>query len=229
MVATALVLNVVLVRRGWSTWRTLGWDRERGLRWLVGGMVVGGVMAAGAVAVAVVGAGARVEVTGEPLAVYVQTAVGVLGVLVVAALAEELIFRGYPLARLARALGPVGASVALALVFAAVHAANPGATGFGLLNIALASLVLSAAFFTRGGMLAAWGVHVGWNMGLSIVDAPVSGVMFQLPGLEFAGGGPQWVSGGAFGPEGGIAATLVMAAALVWLVRLARREREAAP
>ena len=106
----------------------------------------------------------------------------------------------------------------LAIVFALAHLFNPNVSTLGLVNIGLASLVLSAAFFTPGGLPAAWGVHWGWNAGLGLLaDAPVSGLEFDLPVVDFTPGEPVWLAGGSFGPEGGLVATLVMMVVLAWL------------
>ena len=116
--------------------------------------------------------------------------------------------------------------------FAWAHARNPDVSGVGLANIGLASLLLAAAFFARGGLGTAVGLHLGWNAGLVFgADAPVSGLRFGLPGLEYAPGPRMWWTGGSFGPEGGVAATFVLGAALAWWVRGAalvgvQRERE---
>jgi hypothetical protein len=120
--------------------------------------------------------------------------------------------------------------VVFAVVFAVAHVANPEVSSLGLANIGIASLVLSAAFFTRGGLPMAWGVHAGWNGGLALgADAPVSGLTFDVPVLEFFAGRTTWVTGGAFGPEGGIAASATMAVALIWLSRRAARAGEGEP
>jgi hypothetical protein len=164
------------------------------------------------------------------LAVAVPLALGLAG----AALLEELLFRGFPLSRLARAVGRVAAGGLMAVVFGWAHAGNPDVSGIGLANIGLASLLLAAAFFSRGGLGTAVGLHLGWNAGLVFgADAPVSGLRFGLPGLEFAPGPRVWWTGGSFGPEGGVAATLVLGAALAWWARDAalvggQREREVA-
>jgi membrane protease YdiL (CAAX protease family) len=218
VVMACAVVNGMLVWKGWATWGTLGW---RGLRQdaaaLVGGSLVGGAMVLVALALAFTG-GARLEITGEPLSAYLRVALPVAAGLLIAALAEELLFRGFPLMRLARAVGKLKASVGLAVVFACAHLLNPDVSLLGLVNIGLASLVLSVAFFTPGGLPLAWGVHVGWNGGLALgADAPVSGLTFEMPVLEFFSGGTAWVTGGAFGPEGGIAASVAMIGALIWL------------
>ena len=73
--------------------------------------------------------------------------------------------------------------------------------------------VLAVAFFSYGGMGYAWGLHFGWNAGLALLfDAPVSGYRFQVPAVEYSPGRHAWVDGGAFGPEGGIVATIVLTA-----------------
>jgi len=60
--------------------------------------------------------------------------------LAVAALAEEVAFRGYPFRRLIGAIGPVAATIALSLLFGLGHALNPGATWTSTLVTVLAGL-----------------------------------------------------------------------------------------
>jgi membrane protease YdiL (CAAX protease family) len=222
-VVAALAVTALCALGGWSSGRGMGWPGvgASGAA-LVRGTALGCGVAATALVVAVAAGGARIEATGDPFPAYAQAAGSLLAGLAVAALAEELLFRGFPLARLAEPFGKVGASVLLAVLFAAAHLRNPDVSPLGLVNIALASLVLSAAFFTPGGLPMAWGVHWGWNGGLAVgADAPVSGLTFDMPALEFHTGRTAWVTGGAFGPEGGIAASVALALALIWLGRRA--------
>ncbi len=189
------------------------------------GLHVGVVMAAIAIGLAVL-AGARITFTDEPITHYLR-AVGEIGsVLLLAALAEELLFRGYPLSRISNVVGPVRASVAFGVLFMLGHAFNPEVTLFGLVNIGLAALVLSAVFFTRG-LAAAWGLHVGWNGGLALgADSPVSGWEFQVPLVEYADSNYTWLTGGGFGPEGGLVSTIAMVGVLIWLIRTKNNTRE---
>jgi membrane protease YdiL (CAAX protease family) len=216
LVIGGLVANGVWVSAGWRSWGDLGWfPPTRSLKAFGIGLGVGLAMAATVLLLEVL-AGARIELTDESMRAYVSGALMLLGVLAVAALSEELLFRGLPLVRLADTLGPAGASILLAVVFAAFHASNPGWTILGLINVAVASLALSAIFFRLGGMPGAWAAHLGWNAGLGIMaDAPVSGLSFQLPGVEYSTQGPAWVTGGPFGPEGGVIATVVLVATAV--------------
>jgi membrane protease YdiL (CAAX protease family) len=197
-------LERLRIPRGGAMARRLG----EGLLWGVGlALAVLGLTVLG-------GARLMVEPSPEPyLAVALPAAVG----LACAAVLEELLFRGFPLARLAEVSGAVMASAAVAVLFALAHWKNPDLSRVGLLNIGLASLLLSAVFFSAGGLPAAVGLHLGWNAGLALAaDAPVSGLRFRLPALEYAAGPRAWWTGGAFGPEGGAAAAVVFLGALAW-------------
>jgi membrane protease YdiL (CAAX protease family) len=146
-----------------------------------------------------------------------------LAILVPAAFAEELIFRGVPMVVLARAFGREAAIVSLAVAFGLVHLLNPNVTGLGVVNVALAGIFLGAVFFTRGGIWAAFGAHLGWNTTLAALDAPVSGLPFRIPLIDYLSGGPAWLTGGSFGPEGGLLATITMLLATFAVVRWSRR------
>jgi len=199
------------------SWAELGWRRPFAPSWLRG-VALGAVMAAVAIGLAVVLDGARIQFTGD-WSLWPRIALPLIIGLILAALGEEFGFRGFPLRRLSDAFGVVPAMLLLAILFGLLHAKNPNATVFSSVNVALAAIWLSFAFFSAGGMPLAWGAHFGWNAGLAILfDAPVSGYAFQVPVVEYTPGGHAWVDGGAFGPEGGIVATLALLAGTFYLV-----------
>jgi hypothetical protein len=206
-----LVVGTLLNKYSWDR---MGWHTQRGglMPRLLRGMGLGGLMAALAIGLAFILDHATVHVTGNwriwP-SIVVPLGIGLL----FAALGEELGFRGYPLRRLADAIGSLPAMLVLALLFGLAHIGNPNATFFSTVNVSLAAIWLSFAFFSAGGMALAWGLHFGWNAGLAILfDAPVSGYTFQVPAVEYTPGRHAWVDGGAFGPEGGIVTTIVLIA-----------------
>jgi hypothetical protein len=135
---------------------------------------------------------------------------------------EELIFRGVPQVVLGDAFGRGTAIVVLAVIFALMHGLNPGITPLATGNIALAGVFLGASFYLPGGLWTATGVHLGWNATLAALAAPVSGLPFAMPWLDYRAGGPGWLTGGGFGPEGGVLATVALALATVVTVRLIR-------
>jgi membrane protease YdiL (CAAX protease family) len=199
-----------------------------GMRGWTIGMLAGALTAGIALAIGVVAGEARwVRDEGGPLDYAGNAALTVL-VLAPAALSEEVVFRGVPLVALASAMGRGGAIVAVAIPFALAHLLNPSASALGVGNIALAGIFLGLAFYAPGGIWTAWGAHLGWNGVLACLDTPVSGLPFDIPLLDYAAGGPVWLTGGAFGPEGGIAATIALSFTIVVAARWARPERTAA-
>ena len=115
--------------------------------------------------------------------------------------------------------------VALSLLFSLAHILNPNPTPLGLINIAAAGIYLGMVFYAPGGIWTAWGAHFGWNATLAALDAPVSGLPFRIPLIDYAPGGPSWLTGGNFGPEGGLLASvaLVIMTGAVW--NWTRKER----
>jgi uncharacterized protein len=136
------------------------------------------------------------------------------------AVAEEVIFRGYAFRALVEGIGPVGATLIMSALFAAVHGAAPNVDAFSLATIFAAGVMLSLAVLWTGSLWFASTLHLGWNWAtVGLLDLPVSGwELFDAPLYDGVAVGPRWLTGGEFGPEGGLAGTLAVAAgiALTW-------------
>lgn len=126
---------------------------------------------------------------------------------------EELWFRGYQLTNLAEALearfglrgGRALALVASAIVFGLAHASNPHATWLSTANVAVGGLMLGVSFAITGRLGIALGLHTGWNTAQCWLDMPVSGqVLYDDLFVAREERGDDWLTGGAFGPEGGL-------------------------
>jgi hypothetical protein len=198
------------------SWSELGWRGPAVRSWLRG-LALGAAMASLAIVLGIA-SGAHLRFTGDWNA-WAPVALPLMLGLILAALGEELAFRGYPMRHLSNAIGVLPAIVILALPFAIAHVWNPNATVFSTMNVGLAAIWLSVAFFSTGGMPLAWGAHFGWNAALAILfDAPVSGFAFHVPVVEYAPGMHHWIDGGAFGPEGGIVATIALICGILFLL-----------
>jgi membrane protease YdiL (CAAX protease family) len=193
---------------------------------LVTGLALGAAAAGSALLAAVLVANSHWSRDTGGLVDYVSQVAKTSLVLAPAALSEEVMFRGVPLVLLAAVVGRGTALVVVAgLVFALFHGLNPGITPLGLGNIALAGIFLGVAFYAPGGLWTAFGAHLGWNATLAALDAPVSGLPFSIPYIDYRAGDPIWLSGGRFGPEGGLLATAALTAVLLVTVRLAGKDR----
>ncbi len=219
-------LTWVIGRRALGlSWSDLRWTPIAGSgRGFVLGLVLGAVPAALALLLSmVVGQARLVPDAGSGLGYAEQ--MGMTGLLLApAALLEEVMFRGVGQVVLARVFGRVPTVLALSTLFALAHITNSHATPLGLLNIACAGVLLGVAFYAPGGIWTAWGAHLGWNATLAAFDAPVSGLPFRIPLIDYLPGGPQWLTGGTFGPEGGLLATVTIALATVAAWRWSGKE-----
>jgi hypothetical protein len=151
------------------------------------------------------------------------------GCLLIAALAEEWLFRGFPLTRLADVFGRGWANLVMALLFALAHFGSSGFNSMAQLNIVLGSLVVGAMRFTPGGIPAAWGFHFAWNFTQVLCGANLSLETIDVPGVTFAASGSAFVSGGTFGPEAGVGATIATIAVLAVLIRWFHRQESQDP
>jgi hypothetical protein len=184
----------------------------RGARGFGWGLAIGVVLAGLAMAIAAPLGHAAWRSDGGSAGSWLGAVLLTSCVLLPAAFAEELAFRGVPMVALSRSFGRVPAVLVLAVLFALAHFNNPGLSALALANIALAGVLLSFAFFTPGGLWTSTGVHFGWNITLAALAAPVSGIGLPMPGLDYSPGGPRWLTGGGFGPEGGVVATACLIA-----------------
>ena len=126
------------------------------------------------------------------------------------AVVEEIVFRGILFRIVQESLGSWLALLISGLIFGALHLANPNATLFGGLAIALeAGLLLGAAFMVTRRLWLAIGIHFAWNFTQGgIFGVNVSGNAFG-GWLQSTLSGPEWLSGGAFGAEASIVAIVV--------------------
>jgi len=141
--------------------------------------------------------------------------------LFLAATFEELTFRGYALQRLSEVLGPVGAACLSSALFGLAHSGNPQATLLSTFNTVLAGIFLAAARLRSRALWMPIGLHFGWNLFLGpVFSFPVSGFAFGGTGRAVPTGVPLWLTGGTYGPEGSVALTAVLLAAILLFLRL---------
>ena len=206
-------------------WRALGLGFHAGwLRDLLFGSVIGIASLALATAIATAGGGLSFTISGRAALVQVgQTLVLSAVLFIVAALAEEALFRGYPLQTLTRAHLAWLAVFLTSVPFAAVHLRNPNvAAGFTFINTALAGVWLAVAYLRTRSLWFPLGVHWAWNWALgSLFGLPVSGITDLAPHPLLRGTdlGPTWLTGGSYGIEGGLACTITLIISTIFILR----------
>lgn len=153
-----------------------------------------------------------------------------LVLLLPAAAAEELIFRGYLFSAFADGIGKLGAAIVTSVAFALVHLANPGPSALSIIGVAVAGLFLAAVRVATGSLAAATVAHFWINFTMTaFLHAPVSGLAFQTPGYRFVATGPAWLTGGSWGPEAGVGAVLAFAVASFLYLRRGKNAQASTP
>lgn len=139
----------------------------------------------------------------------VRLIVAATALLIPAAFVEEMSVRGYILQNLWEDWGLVPAIVVSSLGFAILHIGNPHSreqlllTGAGLVLFAVWACL--SLLWTKSLWLA-FGAHVSWNLFEGpVFGLPLSGLVMPVPTvLKQSVNGPQWLTGGSFGPEAGV-------------------------
>jgi membrane protease YdiL (CAAX protease family) len=128
---------------------------------------------------------------------------------------EELTFRGYIMQGLAKAWAmPVGVVVS-SVLFGMVHVIDPNVQVLAVLNICVAGLFFALAYLVTRSLWFAAGIHIGWNLTeINVLGFPGSGHT-EPSILHSTVSGPDLVTGGVFGPEGGLLGLLA------WLLGIA--------
>jgi uncharacterized protein len=140
--------------------------------------------------------------------------------LAVAALIEEVAFRGYPFQRLIEAVGPTTAVLLASLAFGVLHLQNPDATAGSTLVTILAGMLLALAYLRTRALWVSWGLHFGWNASMGLLfGLPISGLTMYSPVIRTRTYGPFWLTGGGYGPEGSAVAVVVLLALIVVMMR----------
>ena len=137
----------------------------------------------------------------------------------VAALMEELILRGYVFQAFIEGSRAWIALIVLSSVFAVMHLNNPDATIPSSVNIFLAGVLLSVCYLKTRSLWLPTGLHLGWNwMQASCWGMGVSGYHVKWSVFNAEAQGADWISGGKFGAEASIFATIVISvvAYLIW-------------
>lgn len=140
-----------------------------------------------------------------------------------AALAEEVAFRGYGFQRFAHAVGPVGAALGFAAFYAIVQNLLPGSSHASFAVSLMLSLVLSTAYLRTKALWLSWGLNFGWKASRALVfGLAVSGVNSHSPVVQGDPMGPFWLTGGGFGLDGSWVAFAVLLAAFLAIFRVTR-------
>ena len=197
-------------------WLHSGTFRELGMGCLLGFLMMAGIY------IIEFGVG---DLSPSPRSLGVSQVAGIVAYAILwygtAAMAEELLFRGYAFQTLIQAVTFLPAAVLMSGLFALAHLQNPHVTLLSLTNVFLVGILFAFAYMKTRSLWLPFGIHFAWNFSqTTLFGLPTSGLLDQeqvlFPTQQL---GPEWISGGEFGPEGGILATLAIVLCLWYILK----------
>ena len=193
-----------------------GWSHEAGM-----GLAVGwGAAVACVLPLVLLGGIAIVLSTNRPAweALFADTLF-----FAIAALAEEIAFRGYGFQRFLSVVGPVGATVGFAAFYAGLQALQPGSGKASVAVSLVFGVLLSVAYLRTRALWVSWGLNFGWKASRAVLfGLSVSGVSSHSSIIEGDPMGPFWLTGGGFGLDGTWIGFFVLLAAIPVVYGLTR-------
>ena len=193
-----------------------GWWRDSGL-----GLILGAVSLGLSVGIMILARSASFRIQTSDISNLAPRFIALFIFFLLAATFEELLIRGFAFQALAHNAGPVFAIAATSVAFGLLHLHNPSVTVFSTINTILAGVWLGTAYWATRSLWLVTALHLSWNFAMSFIfGLPVSGISDFVPLAWLTGqpGGPTWLSGGNYGPEGGAAATigLLLSTLVIW-------------
>ncbi|MEO5592998.1 MAG: type II CAAX endopeptidase family protein [Chitinophagaceae bacterium] len=151
------------------------------------------------------------------------------GLMVIVAFYEEIVFRGYILNNLLESVNKWLALIISAFIFALAHIANPGFSIVGAVNILLAGILLGLNYIYTKNLWFSIMLHFSWNFFQGpILGYEVSGMPLKSL-LEHEMHGSKLLTGGKFGFEGSLIATLLYILAIGVFIWVYEKKYRASP
>ena len=119
---------------------------------------------------------------------------------------EEYAFRGWAFSACVARLGPHPVALGIGTIFGLLHLLNPNVTWMTVVSVAAAGWLIGYVMLASGNIIAAIGIHVGWNITQSVLTTDRLWVVERGPS--------PLLSGGAYGLEAslpGLVVTVVAA------------------
>lgn len=142
---------------------------------------------------------------------------------------EELLLRGFMMNSLSTKYTMPMAIFLNSFIFSCLHLANSGLSFLAFINLVLAGVLFSIIALYYDNIFASSAAHSMWNFAQgNMFGSLVSGLFLPTSILSVQNrAGMEWVNGGNFGLEGGIAVTIVECLAiLIFCYSYARKSQK---
>jgi hypothetical protein len=140
---------------------------------------------------------------------------------VVQGAAEEILVRGWQFQVIGARYKPWLGLVISSVIFALLHGTNNGVSMLAIINLLLFAILLILFILYEKSIWAACGWHTAWNWSMeNVFGLKVSGSEGLGSMLNLTAEGPNYITGGNFGPEGSILTSFVLFGGMIVLLFL---------
>lgn len=146
--------------------------------------------------------------------------------LIIQSSGEEVLCRGFLMNGLASKHSWAFAAFGNAVVFGAIHLANPGVSPLAVINVTIAGIFFSVITI-RYNLWVSCGVHAMWNFSEGFIfGSSISGNAAQMSAFAVSPTNrPAWLTGGEFGIEGSIVVTVIYIIGIVLIMMIPRASK----
>ncbi len=206
--------------------RTLGFVKKGALRFYLKGFISGLMMLTIVIVLMSIVGTVSFSKNPEPISF------NMLGIIllmligyIVQGASEEILARGWQFQVIGARYKPWLGAVISSVIFTLLHGFNTGVSVLALINLLLFAFLLIFFILHDKNIWAACGWHTAWNWSMeNIYGLKVSGTEGLGSILNLSTEGPNYITGGDFGPEGSILTTIVLFAGMVTLLILESKD-----
>ena len=191
-----------------------------GREWLTGAALGWGIVVAGLLPL-ILSLRLHTVVSLRPAAL--GTAALTLATLAMATLANDITFRGYPFRCLTEVFGSPFAVVLIAVLAGLGQWRDPYAPGAAVVTTMLLAVLLSLTWLRTHAIWMTWGLHFAMAVAIAVLfGLPLGGSTEFASVVQGNTRGPDWATGGDFGPAASLFAMIVLVIAIPVLYRVTR-------
>jgi len=208
-----------------------GADRKRAAISYLRGLGIGAVMLTAVFLILLASGNATIIATGvkpESIGVFIA----MLVMWIPQGATEEIMTRGYMMSRISPRLGRAGAVAVSSALFAVMHMGNNGVNVIAIINLMAVAVFFALLSLLTEELWTVCALHTIWNLTQGNIfgflvsgNAPAASILTTAS----TAGSQEIITGGGFGPEGGLVVTFVtgIALAIVSFLLLRRRNSNA--
>lgn len=198
--------------------RTMGFSKGNGLSEFTKGVLVGAIMITTVLVVFFITGDAKFDRIQFSLPFLVSWMLVLIGYILQTA-AEEIYIRGWLVPIISYHKNAYLAILIASTMFSYFHLDNNGASWLSTLHLFIFGLFTAVYAMKRGNIWGPCGFHFAWNfiMG-NVYGFHVSGYDSESSLMYFTTSNRTFITGGQFGPEGGIPGLVVFILALLWAI-----------